>query len=144
LVDQAAQEFEAELNLDPSNANAAYELAEILRKADQLDKAGRLFAYALDHYVDFEEAQVGLGRVLVALGKPDQALPHLEKAVALNPRDAVAYYQLSQAEKATGNEEAQRKALAEFRRLRLESKQTDLSREVTPQQLDKSADSPPL
>ena len=144
LVDQAAQEFEAELNLDPSNANAAYELAEILRKADQLDKAGRLFAYALDHYVDFEEAQVGLGRVLVALGKPDQALPHLEKAVTLNPHDAVAYYQLSQAEKATGNEEAQRKALAEFRRLRLESKQTDLSREVTPQQLDKSADSPPL
>jgi tetratricopeptide (TPR) repeat protein len=141
--DQASQEFEAELSIDPSNANAAYELAEMDRKAGQFDKAAELFTHALDRYADFEEAHVGLGRVLIALGKPDQALPHLKKAVALNAGDAVAYYQLSQAEKAIGDEEGQSKALAEFRRLRSESKHLDLSKEVTPQQLDRGAEIPP-
>jgi tetratricopeptide (TPR) repeat protein len=143
LVDQASQEFEAELDIDPSNANASYERAEIARRGGQFDKAAELFTHALDRYPDFEEAQVGLARALIALGKPDQALPHLKKAVSLNAGDAVAYYHLSQAEKATGNEEGQKKALADFRRLRSESKQPDLSKDVTPQQLDKNSDIPP-
>jgi tetratricopeptide (TPR) repeat protein len=40
---EAAQEFELELQIDPTNANASYELGELQRKANRLDEAQRLF-----------------------------------------------------------------------------------------------------
>jgi tetratricopeptide (TPR) repeat protein len=117
---EAVGEFEEELRIDPTNATAAYELGEIHRKAGQLDKAAELFGLAVNHYPDFEEAQVGLGRVLVALGKPDLALPHLRKAIALEPGNEVPYYQLSLVYRDLGNAPEQQKALAEFQRLKSE------------------------
>ena len=72
---EARKEFEAELALDPTNANAAYELAEMQRKAGELEPARTLFEQALSHYPTFEQALVGLGRTLVALGRPAEASP---------------------------------------------------------------------
>jgi tetratricopeptide (TPR) repeat protein len=142
-VAEAMKEFEQELALDPTNANAAYELAEAHRKAGDLQKAQKYFEVALVHYPDFQEAQVGLGRVLLALGKPDLALPHLEKAIALNPADEIPYYHLAQVHRVRGNDAEQQKALAEFRRRRSQrlSEQETLAdlfehREVTKQELD--------
>jgi tetratricopeptide (TPR) repeat protein len=57
---EAVQEFEQELQLDPGNANAIYELAEIHRQQNELDQAQQLFESALQYYPDFQEAQVGL------------------------------------------------------------------------------------
>jgi len=146
---EALREFDQELKVDHSNANAAYELGEIYRKSGQRDKAEEFFEIALKYYPDFEEAQVGLARVLIALGKPDLALPHLRKAISLNPEDAVCYYHLFQVHKALGNVAEQQKALAEFQRLRSEKERRErlvikevLSpREVTKQELD-SKDAP--
>ena len=67
--------------LDPTNANAAYELAEMHRKAGELEPARKLFEQALKHYPAFEQAQVGLARTLIALGRPADALPHLKAAL---------------------------------------------------------------
>jgi tetratricopeptide (TPR) repeat protein len=144
---EALKEFEQELQLDPTNANAAYELGEIHRKSGQRDKAETFFETALKYYPDFEEAQVGLSRVLIALGKPDLALPHLRKAVSLNPEDAVCYFHLSQVYRALGNVTEQQKALAEFQRLRSQREREERSlikralspREVTKQELDSEA-----
>ncbi len=96
-------EFEQELRLDPTNADAAYELGEIRRKAGDLDKARELFELAVKSYPDFEQGLVGLGRVLVSQGKADLALPPLAKAVSLNPENDVAYFQLWQAHRALGH-----------------------------------------
>jgi len=138
---EAAKEFEMELRVDSTNANAAYELGEIHRKAGQLDRARELFELALKHYPDLEDARLGLGRVLIALGKPDLALPHLRKAVSLKPDDEVAYYQLSLGHRALGNAAEQQKALAEFQRLRQKAREQEAAlplvpREVTRQELD--------
>ncbi len=57
----AAREFEQELRIDPTNADAAYELGEIRRKAGDLDKARELFELAVEHYPEFEQGLVGLG-----------------------------------------------------------------------------------
>jgi tetratricopeptide (TPR) repeat protein len=146
---EALKEFQQELEIDPTNANAAYEAGEICRKLAQLDKAREYFEMALKPYPDFEEAQIGLGRVLIALRKPDLALPHLQKAISLDPENEVAYYQLALVYRASGNTAEQQKAMAEFQRVRAqrarleESLAADVSspREVTKQELD-SEDAP--
>jgi len=84
---------------------------------------------------------VGLGRALLALGKPDLALPHLRKAVSLNPENEVSYYQLSQVHRALGNLAEQQEALTKFQRLRSQKSRREesvtlLPREVTKQELD--------
>jgi tetratricopeptide (TPR) repeat protein len=116
--EQAVQEFEQELQVDPGNANAMYELAEIHRQKNELDQAQQFFQSAIKYYPDFEEAQVGLATTLMAQQKPDLALPHLQKAVTLNADDEVAWYRLSQANRALGNKDEQQKALAQFQRVR--------------------------
>jgi tetratricopeptide (TPR) repeat protein len=116
--EQAVHEFEQELQVDPSNANAMYELAEIHRQRNELDQAQQFFSSALKYYPDFEEAQVGLATTLMAQQKPDLALPHLQKAVTLDAEDEVAWYRLSQVNRALGNKDEQQKALAQFQRVR--------------------------
>ena len=146
---EASREFERELELDPTNANAAYELGEIHRRSGKHDKAEEHFETALKYYPDFEEAQVGLGRVLIALGKPDLALAHLRRAISLNPKDEVCLYQLFEAHKALGNVLEQQRALAEFQRLQSQKERQEKSMiteafsppEVTKQELD-SEDAP--
>jgi len=108
----------AELEVDPTNANAAYEVAEIHRKGADAPRARAFFQRALDNYPDFEDALVGLGRTLVALQDPKAAIPPLARAIELNPKSDVAYYQLAQAYRALGDTPAQEKALTTFRQLR--------------------------
>ncbi len=115
---EAAREFEQELQSDPRNANAIYELAEIHRQQNELDQARQLFESALQYYPDFQEAHVGLAAVLMAQRKPDLALPHLQKAVALNADDEVAWYRLVLVEGQLGKVDERNKALVQVQRLR--------------------------
>ncbi len=137
----ARQAFEEELALDPTNANAAYELAEMHRKAGELEPARKLFEQAVTNYAAFEHARVGLARTLIALGQPAEALPHLQTVLKVNPENEVAYYQLAQAYRALGKTAEQEKALGEFNRVRgLAARRTtavpETKRDVTPQVLD--------
>ena len=142
----AAKEFEQELQLDPTNANAAYELGDILRRRGQSKKARELFELALKYYPDFDEAHIGLGRVLLALNQPAPALEHLQRAAALAPGNAVAYFHLARAYQAMGNAAEQQKAVAEFRRIgndALKRQETGMQpfspHEATKQDLDPAA-----
>ena len=97
---EAAKEFDQELQRDPTNANAAYELGELQRKSGQFDQAQRFFEAALKNYPNFEEAHLGLASVLLSLQKPELALPHLHQAIELNAENEVAWYRLGQVQKA--------------------------------------------
>jgi tetratricopeptide (TPR) repeat protein len=137
---EALKEFEEELRLDQTNANAAYEAGEIHRKSARFDRAAELFSQAVKYYPDFVEALVALGRTLVSLGKAEQALAPLGKAVALDVANEVAWFQLAQAQRALGNAAEQQKALAEFQRLRDLKRQAEINiltrQEVTKQSVD--------
>lgn len=139
---EAAKEFEQELQRDPANANAAYELGEIRRKGGQVGEAQRLFDSALKNYPDFAEAHLGLASVLLSLQKPESALPHVLKAVELDAENEVAWFRLGQVQKALGNTAEQQKALAEYQRLHDQANQrlgldpVFSVREVTKQELD--------
>ncbi len=99
-----------------------------------------MFSLAAKHYPNFEEALVGLGRTLVSLGKAEQAVAPLRKAIALNAANEVAWFQLAQAERALGNAVEQQKALDEFQRLRRLKRQAEITfltrQGVTKQTLD--------
>lgn len=140
---EASKEFMQELQLDPANGNAAYELAEIHRNAGQFDEAQKYFELALKQHPDFEEAHLGLAATLIRLQQPGLAQAHLQKAISLNPDNEVAWWRMAQVERLLGNSDEQKKALAEFQRLHSQSaRQQDqsrklfLSNEVTQQQVE--------
>ena len=142
-ANEALKEFERELEIDPTNANAAYEIADAYRNAGQLEEAQKFFELALKYYPDFEEAHLGLGAVLTSLQKPELALPHIQKAVALNKQNEVSWYRLSQVQGMLGNAGERQKAFAEFQRLRAQKssqeeagKQISSTEEVTKQTID--------
>jgi predicted Zn-dependent protease len=140
--DQAADQFRGELAIDPGNGNAAYELAQIQRDLGNVEQARQQFESLIERRPEFEQARVGLAGVLVETQKPDEAAIQLKRAIELDPSDEVAWYRLAHALRMTGDQQGQKKALAEFQRLHaLES--SHLARagillqagEVTPQQL---------
>jgi tetratricopeptide (TPR) repeat protein len=116
-LSSAAREFAEELTLDPLNANSAYELGEIHRDAGEFSDAEKYFERALENYPNFEQAHLGLAAALTSVQKPDQALPHLQRAISLNPENEVSWYRLAQVERMLGNQAEKEKALTEFQRL---------------------------
>jgi tetratricopeptide (TPR) repeat protein len=142
----ATKEFLLELEIDPRNANAAYEIAEMQRQAGDLPSAEKYFKMAVEQYPDFQEAQVGLGATLNSMDKSSEALGHLEKGVRLNPGDEIGWYRLSQVQRKLGNTQEHQRALAEFRRLHEKANQVSPTRElfspteVSKQQIEPSSE----
>ena len=124
----AWKEFAAELELDSTNASAAYELAEAHRNQGDMDEAEKFFRQALKYYPDFDQANLGLAAVLLSEGKPEAAREHVQKAIATNPSNEVAWYRLGQIERSLGNVPGGQKAFAEFQRLRQKSSELEYTK----------------
>ena len=62
-------------------------------------------------------AHLYLGRALLRLGTPQAALPHLDRAAALDPSDAAVHYQLWQAHNKLGQQAKADAELIRFRQL---------------------------
>ena len=113
----AVEQFRAELSIDPDNANAAYELAQIQHDTGDLEQARKGFEALVAARPDFEQALVGLAGVLIESQIPDLAVPRLRRAIALDANDEVAWYRMARALHMMGDPQGQKKALAEFQRL---------------------------
>jgi tetratricopeptide (TPR) repeat protein len=142
----AEAEFAKELEINPGNANAAYELAGLRSKRGDEAAAQQLYESAIHYYPDFEEAEVGLAGILLNEQKPSLAADHLRRATSLRADDEVAWYRLAQAERQLGNPQAQKQALVEFQKLRNRSAaernraaSTQSQDSVTPQELGSEA-----
>jgi tetratricopeptide (TPR) repeat protein len=135
--DDVLKESEQELQIDPTHVTAAYETGGIYRKMRLFDRAQEFFSHAVEHYPDFEEARIGLAHVLIALNEHEKALPHLERAILLNPENQVSRYHLSLVYKALGNAAGQENELGEFRRLRARKAQQHEQAQGLPSGLEK-------
>lgn len=110
-VEQAKQEFQEELTLDPKNAGAEYVLGELDRQAGDLSGAIEHFSRASNLDASLANAFLGLGMVLIANGNAAGAIPPLEKYVKLEPANPGGHYQLALAYNRVGRrEDAQREA----------------------------------
>jgi len=107
--EDARKELEAELKIDPDNADAEYVLGELARQQQQFDEAAEHFQRVVKLDPNFAEALRGLGMSLNATGKFTDAVAPLERYVKLRPGDPAGHYQLAIAYARSGRkEEAER------------------------------------
>jgi predicted Zn-dependent protease len=96
-ADEAKQELEAELKLDPTNASAEFMLGEMARRAAQWDEAAQRFSRASKLDTGFSEAYLALGMSLGSAGKFTESIAPLETYVKMTPGDPAGHYQLAMA-----------------------------------------------
>jgi tetratricopeptide (TPR) repeat protein len=116
-ADQAKQEFEKELTIDPSNAGALYVLGELAKQKEQWDEAILRFSQATQLDPGFGDAFIGLGGSLVSVKRFSDAVQPLENAVKLQPENPAAHYLLAIAYDRTGRKEEGAKEFAIQRQL---------------------------
>jgi tetratricopeptide (TPR) repeat protein len=116
-VEKARREFEQELAISPTNADAEYELGEIERERGNLDNAVAHFDRALRTHPEFVEAQVGIAKTLMKLGRPGDALPHLAEAARLDPGNKIPHYLLASAYKSMGDAASAAKEFGLYQKL---------------------------
>jgi len=114
---QARKEFEQELKIDPSNAEAEFILGELARQEQQWDDAVKHFSRASQLDAGFGDAFLGLGASLIATKKFAEAVPPLEAAVKLQPTNPVAHYNLATAYSRTGKKAEADKEFAIHRQM---------------------------
>src|SRR5436190_1251663 len=104
-AEQAKNEFQQELEIDPSNAGAEYVLGELARQGQQWNDAIQHFTRAAKLDAGFGDAFLGWGAALVSTKKFSEAVAPLEAAVKLEPQNPGAHYNLAIAYTRTGRKE---------------------------------------
>jgi tetratricopeptide (TPR) repeat protein len=115
-TDAALKEFESELQTDPDNAQAEYQIGEVYRRKGRPGKALTHFARAAELQPRFEEAQIAVARVLIDLHRPKEAVPHLARAIRVNPTNEVSHFLLATAYGQTGNAAGSEREMALYRK----------------------------
>ncbi len=108
-LDAARQEFEAELALNPNDAVAHYQIAQILQAQQKPDEALTRLGRVVQLDPDFAEAVIALGRLHLDANRNEQAIALLERAVKVVPQSESAHYALMIAYRNAGRrDDAQR------------------------------------
>jgi tetratricopeptide (TPR) repeat protein len=91
---EAERHYRRALSLDGSNALFHYYYGLHLRRQRRIEEAAAEFRVAVEHDEKLAEAQLNLGLILDESGKEQEGIAALEKAAALAPDLARAYYYL--------------------------------------------------
>ena len=111
-VDDARNEFQAELKIDPHNAGAEYVLGELSRQAQQWEDAIEHFSRASKLDANLVDAFLALGFSLNFLGRYAEGIPPLEIYVRRQPENPTGHYKLAIAYARVGRkEDAKREAM---------------------------------
>jgi tetratricopeptide (TPR) repeat protein len=108
-LDQARKEFEAELSLNPSDAVAEYQVAQIFAASQKKSEAAAHFERAAELRPDFPEALIAVAKLRSDAKRYSDAITLLERAGKLQPRNETVHYNLMMAYRNAGrNADAQR------------------------------------
>jgi tetratricopeptide (TPR) repeat protein len=93
-MNEAREEFAAELKLNPADAVAEYEIAQILLAENKLQEAGPRLERALQLSPDFAEALLAVARMRSDAKRYADAIQLLERAAHLQPENESVHYNL--------------------------------------------------
>lgn len=127
-LDDAAEAYRRALEINPRYADALNNLGQIHERKRQFERALELYRRALASQPTFRLARFNAGRMLVALGRPAEAIPEFERLVP--PRDAEAaryLFALSVAHIRSGHRDEGLKWAADAKRLATQYGQHDLA-----------------
>ena len=99
---EAATAFDAALQRKADFVASLARLAESRFEAGSLDDSRRAYEALVNHAQSAPVGHLGLGRVAARQGRHQEAVGHFERAVALFPEFAAAYYGLAQSLRALG------------------------------------------
>lgn len=105
VAEEAKRELQQEIEIDPSNAGAEYVLGELARQDSQWPEAIAHFSRAAKLDAGFGDAYLGLGVSLISAKQFSEAVPPLETAVKLEPRNPAAHYNLAMAYNRAGRKQ---------------------------------------
>jgi tetratricopeptide (TPR) repeat protein len=114
---KAQKEFEAELSLNAEDAAAEFQIGQILDAGGRRDEALGHFQKALELSPDFAEAALAVGRIRVQAKQYAEAIPLLERVVAIQPRNETAHYSLMLAYRNSGQMDRARREQQELQKL---------------------------
>jgi len=126
--DGAADAYRQAIAINPAYAEAHNNLGQVLERSRQFDKALEQYQGALDSQPMFRLARFNTGRMLIALGRPADAVGVLESLVEPQDAESARYvFALSVANIRSGNKYAGIKWATEARRRAAESGQQELA-----------------
>jgi tetratricopeptide (TPR) repeat protein len=105
VAEEAKKELQQEIEIDPTNAGAEYVLGELARQDSQWSDAIAHFTRATKLDTTFGDAYLGLGVSLISTKQFSEAVPPLETAVKLEPRNPAAHYNLAMAYNRAGRKQ---------------------------------------
>lgn len=117
ILDQAKREFEAELAINAEDAAAEYQIGQILEVQGDRDAATDRFERSLTLRPNFPEALVAVAKARIRERRNDEAVALLKRAIAVQPDNETAHYNLMLAYRNAGKTDAAAKQKAELDRL---------------------------
>ena len=114
---EALIELNDELKINPSSAEAEYEIGEAYRKHGQLNPAVAAFQRSLQFDPAAVPARIGLAKALRSLGKKQDALATLEPARKMAPDDPDVHFLLAAIYRSLGRSADARAETEAFERL---------------------------
>ncbi|MGA2598679.1 MAG: tetratricopeptide repeat protein [Bryobacteraceae bacterium] len=114
---QARKEFEAELALNADDSAAEFQIGQILTAQAKPDEGLRHYDRALAISPDFAEAALAAGKIRVQAKQYTEAIPILERTVALQPTNEAAHYNLMLAYRNSGQMDKARREQQELNKL---------------------------
>jgi len=100
--EDAAKEFQAELELTPGDGEAKFNLGFVDLQLARRAEAEKLFQEVIAEHPEYSSAQYEYGKILLERGETQNAIAHLEAAVRLSPQTDYVHYQLQAAYRKEG------------------------------------------
>jgi len=113
---EAKKEYEAALEVNPSDGQAECRLGDIALQRDDLKEASERYARAVQLQPRDPEASIGLAKVLMTMDQPQKAEPLLQHALQLDPTSALAHFRLSTIYRQSGRAAEAKHELEEYQK----------------------------
>jgi tetratricopeptide (TPR) repeat protein len=126
--DLAADAYQRAIAVNPAYAEAHNNLGQIFERQRRFDAAAEAYRHAVESQPAFRLARFNLGRMLLALGRPGEAVTELQKLT--EPRDAEApryLFALATAHVRAGHRDEGIRWATDARQLALQFKQDELA-----------------